>query len=79
MCFLFCFTEKRARISPYRPEDYLASSEYTNCDDGRRQAGAYFSAQARNKRTTQRTQKRDGQNVTNFMFAKAGGRTKRMF
>ena len=77
--FLFGLRKKRACVSPYRPKDYLAASGYTICDDGRRQAGAYFSAQARNKRTTQRTQKRDGQKVTNFICAKAGGRTKCMF
>ena len=55
------FAGKRARISDYRPEDYLAASEYKICDDGRRQAGAYLFVQARNKHTTQRTQKRDGQ------------------
>ena len=79
MCVPFRFAKKKEPAFPlYRPKDYLAASGYTICDDGRRQAGADFSAQARNKRTAQITQKRDGQNVTNFMFAKTGGRNKCM-
>ncbi len=76
MCsFLVC--EKEPAF-PLTDQMLIPLHRYTICDDGRRQAGTYFSAQARNKRTTQRTHKRDGQNVTNFMFAKAGGR-KRMY
>ena len=75
---LFGLRKKSLHFHLTDQKDYLAASGYQICDDGRRQAGAYFSAQARNKRTTQITQKRDGQKVTNFIFAKAGGRTKCM-
>ena len=44
-CFkkcVFFFVCEKSLNSPYKPEDYLAASEYKICDDGRRQAGAYF-------------------------------------
>ena len=78
MCVPFWIATKEPAFPLYKPKDYLAASGYAICDDARRQAGAYFSAQAHNTRTTQRTHKRDGHKVTKFIFAKAGGRTKCM-
>ena len=70
----FCVLRKEPEFPFfYKPEDYLAASEYTICDDGRRPAGAYFSAQARNKHKSQTTHATTTMSH-NFIFAKAGGR-----